>query len=104
MPRGLSFTTVTVLHAIASGSRHGFDMIDATGLPSGTVYPALGRLERDGLVKSSWEDAAKAREEKRPARRYYRITAQGARVLDAELLKYRALTPIRTPNPARGRG
>ena len=104
MPRALSFTTVTVLHAVASGSRHGFDIIDATGLPSGTVYPALGRLERDGLVKSSWEDAATARDEKRPPRRYYRVTAPGARVLDAELTKYRALAPIRTPNPARGRG
>ena len=104
MPRALSFAAVTVLHAVASGSRHGFDIIDATGLPSGTVYPALGRLERDGLVKSSWEDAEKARDEKRPARRYYRVTAQGARVLDTELLKYRALAPIRTPNPARGRG
>jgi PadR family transcriptional regulator, regulatory protein PadR len=104
MPRGLSFTTVTVLHALASGSRHGFDIIDATGLPSGTVYPALARLERDGLVKSSWEEAAAARDEKRPPRRYYRVTAQGVRVLDTELSRYRALSPIRTPNAARGRG
>ena len=104
MPRGISFTAVTVLHAVASGSRHGFDIIEATGLPSGTVYPALGRLERDGLVRSSWEDPAVAREEKRPARRYYRVTAQGTRALEAELTRYRALSPIRTPNPARGRG
>jgi DNA-binding PadR family transcriptional regulator len=100
----MSFTTVTVLHALASGSRHGFDVIDATGLPSGTVYPALGRLERDGLVKSSWEDAAAARDEKRPPRRYYRVTAQGARTLNTELTKYRALAFIRTPTQARGRG
>jgi PadR family transcriptional regulator PadR len=104
MPRSISFTTVTVLHAVASGSRHGFDIIDATGLPSGTVYPALGRLERDGLVRSSWEDAAAAHQEKRPPRRYYRVTAQGSRVLEAELTRYRALSPIRTPNPSRSRG
>jgi DNA-binding PadR family transcriptional regulator len=103
MPRGLSFAAVRVLHAVTSGSRHGFDIIDTTGLPSGTVYPALGRLERDGLVKSSWEDAAAARDEKRPPRRYYRITAQGTRVLESELARYRALSPVRTPKPARGR-
>lgn len=104
MPRSLSFTAVTVLHAIASGSRHGFDIIDATGLPSGTVYPALGRLERDGLVRSAWEDPTTARDQKRPPRRYYRVTAPGARVLETELARYRALSPIRTPNAARGRG
>ena len=104
MPRGITFTTINVLHAVASGSRHGFDIIDATGLPSGTVYPALGRLERDGLVRSSWEDPAAAREEKRPPRRYYKVTAQGARVLETELARYRALSPVRTPNPSRSRG
>lgn len=104
MPRAMSFTTVTVLHAVASGSRHGFDIIDATGLPSGTVYPALGRLERDGLLKSTWEEAAAAQAEKRPTRRYYRVTAQGSRVLDTELARYRALSPIRHATPARGRG
>lgn len=104
MPRALSFTTITVLHAVASGSRHGFDVIDTTGLPSGTVYPALGRLERDGLVKSTWEDAAAARAEKRPPRRYYRITAQGSRVLETEVARYRALGSVKAANPARGRG
>lgn len=103
MPRGLSFTTITVLHAVASGSRHGFDVIDTTGLPSGTVYPALGRLERDGLVRSSWEDAAAAHAEKRPPRRYYRVTAQGSRVLETEVAKYRALGSVRTANPTRTR-
>lgn len=104
MPRALSFTTITVLHAVASGSRHGFDVIDTTGLPSGTVYPALGRLERDGLVKSTWEDAEAARQQKRPPRRYYRVTAQGSRVLETEMARYRALGSVRTTNPARGRG
>ena len=102
--RRLSITAVCVLQAVANGFQYGFDVIDQTQLPSGTVYPALGRLERDGLVRSSWEDPAAAREEKRPPRRYYKVTAQGARVLETELLKYRALSPIRTPNPARGRG
>ncbi len=103
MPRGISFTTVTVLHAVASGAAYGFDVIDSTGLPSGTVYPALGRLERDGFLRSHWEDASLARGEKRPPRRYYRITAQGSRVLQAELAKYRALGPVPAHAMAKGR-
>lgn len=94
MARGLSFTAVTVLHRVASGSGHGFEIIDLTGLPSGTIYPALARLERDGFLRSEWEDAAVARRDKRPPRRYYRITPAGARVLGAELARYRALKPI----------
>ena len=104
MPRAMSFAAVTVLHAVASGSRHGFDVIDATGLPSGTVYPALSRLERDGLVKSAWEDAVAAHAEKRPPRRNYKVTAQGARVLDAELARFRGLGAVRGSNPSRSRG
>lgn len=91
MPRRLSFAAVSVLHAVAGGASYGFDVIDVTQLPSGTVYPALGRLERDGYLRSEWEDAAAAREEKRPPRRYYRVTAPGARVLREELGRYRAL-------------
>ena len=50
---------MSVLQAIADGVEYGFDVIDRTGLPSGTVYPALSRLERDGYVRSAWEDAAR---------------------------------------------
>ena len=49
--RRLSITTLSALHAISNGVRYGFDVIDATGLPSGTVYPALSRLERDGVIR-----------------------------------------------------
>lgn len=99
MPRTLSFAVVSVLHALATGAAYGFEVIDSTGLPSGTVYPALGRLERDGLVRSSWEEAAIARDEKRPPRRYYKLTAPGLRTLNEQVVRYRALKPL----PARGR-
>jgi DNA-binding PadR family transcriptional regulator len=92
--RKLSVTAVSVLQAIVSGFEYGFDIIDHTGLPSGTVYPALGRLERDGLLRSSWEDDARAHREGRPARRYYRITAPGARALEDSLTYYRTLIPL----------
>jgi PadR family transcriptional regulator len=103
MARGLSFATVTVLHAIARGYEYGFDVIDATGLPSGTVYPALSRLERDGYLRSDWEDESAAHADKRPPRRYYRITAPGVRALEAAVKRYRALGPVRRVAPARGR-
>lgn len=93
--RRLTVTAVSVLQAIASGFEYGFDIIDHTGLPSGTVYPALSRLERDGYVRSAWEDEQQAHRDGRPARRYYRITAPGARVLDQSLAYYRSLIPLR---------
>jgi len=46
MPKvSLSYGSAAILHAVASGSRFGFDIMDVTGLTSGTVYPALDRLE-----------------------------------------------------------
>src|SRR5688572_27185752 len=91
--RRLSISAVSVLQAISNGFEYGFDIIDSTGLPSGTVYPALSRLERDGYVRSAWEDEQRAHRDGRPARRYYRITAPGARALAGALAYYRALLP-----------
>ena len=95
--RRLSVSAVRVLQAITSGFEYGFDIIDHTGLPSGTVYPALSRLERDGYVRSAWEDERRAHEEGRPARRYYRITAPGARALDDAVTYLRTLIPLGRP-------
>jgi DNA-binding PadR family transcriptional regulator len=75
-------TLVAVLQALDAGARHGFDVISATGLPSGTVYPALARLEHDGLVESQWEDHKIALKEKRPPRRYYEMTKAGEQMLE----------------------
>jgi len=91
--RRLSISAVSVLQAISNGFEYGFDIIDNTGLPSGTVYPALSRLERDGYVRSAWEDEQRAHREGRPARRNYRITAPGTRALNEALSYYRALIP-----------
>ena len=102
--RRLSYAALSVLHAVACGVRYGFDIMDRTELPSGTVYPALSRLERDGYVKSQWEDLRKAHGDRRPPRRYYRITAHGERALGAALQRFRTSKPLRgaTVNPARG--
>lgn len=89
--RPLSFRAVAVLRAILDGARHGFDIMDAAALPSGTVYPILGRLEEQGCVRSRWETPAAAQRARRPARRYYEMTAAGRRQLDASLEHYRTL-------------
>jgi PadR family transcriptional regulator PadR len=101
--RRLSITAVSVLRALADGHEYGFDVIDTTGLPSGTVYPALSRLERDGYVRSAWEDDAVAHRDGRPARRYYRVTAQGAKALAAAIDYYRALLPLSARTSSRSR-
>jgi PadR family transcriptional regulator, regulatory protein PadR len=98
----LSITACSVLRAVIDGGRYGFDVIDRTGLPSGTVYPALSRLERDGYVASAWEPEAAAHAEGRPARRYYRVTAAGLRALVEATRHYQSMLPA-LHRPARGR-
>ena len=56
---------------------YGVEIGDGTGLPSGTVHPILARLEAIGWVESRWEDVDPSAAG-RPARRYYRVTADGA--------------------------
>src|SRR5262245_4971030 len=72
-----------VLAALGRGSRFGFDIMDETGLKSGSVYRALSRLEMLQLVESSWEDAEEALREKRPRRRYYQLTQKGREELSS---------------------
>jgi PadR family transcriptional regulator PadR len=56
---------------------YGLELSQETGLLPGTAYPILLRLENQGWVTSRWEDID-PHAEKRPARRYYRLTASGA--------------------------
>ena len=77
MPVRLSHSAALILKALSLGYRFGFDIMEVTGLPSGTVYPALRRLERDDLVSSQWEAESEVSDSGRPARRYYEITARG---------------------------
>jgi DNA-binding PadR family transcriptional regulator len=103
--RPLSLASVRVLAAIARGTRHGFDIMEECGLPSGTVYPILARLEHAGLIRGKWEAAGVAQRDKRPPRRYYEISAAGSKVLARSTAYYRSLGatdggPL--PGPARG--
>ena len=68
---------VAALLAQADTERYGLQLMQDTGLPSGTLYPILVRLERAGWVASRWEEADPVAEG-RPTRRYYRLTGEGA--------------------------
>ena len=81
MPRSLGITSLQILGAIRANSGYGLEIVTRTGLPSGTVYPTLGRLKRSGLVTACWEDQRTAEREGRPRRRYYELTADGRRSL-----------------------
>ncbi len=99
-----------LLAALEDGPRHGYAVIEAlrasTGgrldLPTGTIYPALHRLETAGLISGSWSVVAGRQ------RREYRLTAAGARALSGKRADWRdfaatisaALEPRPWPNPA----
>src|SRR2546425_12523382 len=84
-----------------TGPAHGYALICALrersagvfDLPEGTVYPALHRLERDGLVSSEWDTSAPRR------RRVYSLTPDGAAALAAKRREWRGL---RAGGPADG--
>lgn len=90
-PRALGYATAAVLQAIRQGYRYGLDIMEAAGLPSGTVYPTLGRMERRGYVTARWEAQAVADREGRPRRRYYELTAAGAAALDEAIRRFGAI-------------
>jgi len=81
MPRSLGNTSLQILAAVRDGVAYGLDIVATTGMPSGTVYPTLGRLKKSGLVRATWEDQRVAEREGRPRRRYYELTGEGARAL-----------------------
>ena len=95
-------TTAIVLQAIARGHKYGFDIVDVTGFATGTVYPALRRLEHARYLRSAWEREATALEDARPQRRYYEITPAGAKALHAAVASLRALAVL-TPATKPGR-
>ena len=72
-----------LLAILSEGSAHGYAVIESLrmrsggtfDLPEGTIYPALHRLERQGLLSSHWsEDSARRK-------RVYQLTAKGQQAL-----------------------
>ena len=79
-----------ILAVIADEPKHGYAVIEALkvrshgrlDLPEGTVYPALHRLERSGLLASDWSDRGRRR-------RVYRLTTKGERELGIRRRRWR---------------
>jgi DNA-binding PadR family transcriptional regulator len=96
----MTLQTQLILRALLrdpSRELYGLELSEETGLLPGTAYPILLRLENEGWVTSRWEDID-PHAEKRPARRYYRLTASGATQASA------ALAAARRPSRAALRG
>lgn len=85
----LSYTAAVILKAVGAGHRYGFEVMEAIGLPSGTVYPALRRLESSGAISSLWEHEKIAQAEQRPPRKYYKLTRSGQEILAGAEQRYR---------------
>jgi PadR family transcriptional regulator PadR len=90
----LSHTSAMILQAIGAGHIYGYTVMEVTGLPSGTVYPALRRMERDQLIRSQWERQSLADAEQRPPRKYYRLTRAGEATLEASRKRYPLLAKL----------
>jgi PadR family transcriptional regulator len=80
-----------ILQTLQWGPQHGYGIVQALRLRSGEVlqvetgslYPALHRLERQGWVRSEWKQT-----ESKQKARYYRITPQGKRQLASDLSRW----------------
>jgi DNA-binding PadR family transcriptional regulator len=90
----LSHTSAMILQAIGAGYVYGFSVMEVTGLPSGTVYPAMRRLERDQLIRSQWERQSIADAAQRPPRKYYKLTGSGKVTLEAAQNRYPLLAKL----------
>src|ERR1051326_6273407 len=79
-----------VMRAVADEALHGYALVHRLNLisggrlnvPQGSLYPALHRLENQGMLKAEWRDTASGREAK-----FYRITAKGRRHLESEIAR-----------------
>ncbi|MEH1168355.1 PadR family transcriptional regulator [Micromonospora sp. CPCC 205539] len=88
---------LAALLAEPDAERYGLDLMRMTGLPSGTLYPVLHRLRAAGWLTADWE-AIDPVEAGRPARRYYRLTAEGVAEARTALADLRAAIPDGRPS------
>jgi PadR family transcriptional regulator PadR len=84
-----------ILKAISLGRRHGYGVLlriqqisqDKLQIQQGSLYPALYRLEHQGLITSEWGES-----ENRRRAKYYRLTAAGRRRLHEEVAYWNRLS------------
>ena len=83
-----------ILRTLLFGALHGHGIgkhirqtsEDVLQVEHGSLYPALQRLERDGLIKSNWAEDRRGREMK-----FYRLTAEGRKQLTIEESRWRQI-------------
>jgi PadR family transcriptional regulator PadR len=103
----MTFQTLLVLKVLANApteEHYGLEICREAGLPGGTIYPILARLEQAGWLSSAWETIDPVTAGRRP-RRFYRLTPSGAEQARQALTKAQQalLTPPRPgprPTPA----
>lgn len=98
MARKASHATKLVFQAFLdapSDESYGFALAEATGLPSGTIYPILQRLQDEGLIKGRWSEVETGSQRRR--RRYYELTGEGRRVAQAATAEQRQALRMLVP-------
>ncbi len=90
----MTYATALVLQALDGGHKYGFDIIDATRLRSGTVYPLLRRLEEAGFVRSKWENVSIARSSNRPPRKYYELAKTAGDLVASAKARFPSLSAL----------
>jgi PadR family transcriptional regulator PadR len=101
---------LAILGALSRGRHYGYSLVRTISgasdidLTEGTIYPILGRLAKEGLVRSDWVESSQG-----PPRKYYTLTPKGEeafRVLDGEFRKLAAIVdnaqrgPLAEPDSA----
>jgi PadR family transcriptional regulator PadR len=84
-----------VMRAVADEPLHGYALVHRLKLisggrlnvPQGSLYPALHRLENQGVLKAEWRDTPSGREAK-----FYRLTAKGRKRLESEVADWKELS------------
>ena len=84
---------LTVMHILRNGTAYGYDIstqIKTAGLgdiKGGTLYPLLGRLERNGLISAQWQPGKSG-----PGRKYYKLTDSGRKHLETQTQQWTVFT------------
>jgi transcriptional regulator len=94
-----------ILRVLMWGSQHGYGIANAIRLGSsevlqvetGSLYPALHRLEKQGWLRSEWKQS-----EKKQRAKYYSLTTAGRKHLNAEQSRWNKVTTAITALMNRG--
>ena len=106
----MTLQTQLVLRALLAEptqEMYGLELAERAGLPPGTIYPIVNRLESWGWLRSRWEDEIEPSVEKRPRRRYYLLDGASVPEIRRQLAaatarQHRRVGPRRLPHSEDG--